>query len=60
MLTTRVIDLTREIGVNTRVFPGSPLPAMISWSKMDVHGYDSEVVFLNTHTIRIWMRLLIS
>ena len=50
MLTTRVIDLTREIGVDTRVFPGSPSPAMISWSKMDVHGYDSEVVFLSTHT----------
>ena len=50
MLTTRVIDLTREIGVDTRVFPGSPSPAVISWSKLDIHGYDSEVVFLSTHT----------
>ena len=50
MMATRVIDLTREIGVDTRVFPGSPLPAMISWSKLDIHGYDSEVVFLSTHT----------
>ncbi len=50
MLTTRIIDLTREISGDTRVFPGSPAPLMITWSRMDVHGYDSEVVFLSTHT----------
>lgn len=26
------------------------MPSLIDWSKMDIHGYDSEVVFLSTHT----------
>jgi arylformamidase len=47
---TNIIDLTRQIDANTRVFPGSPIPSLIDWSKIDIHGYDSEVVFLSTHT----------
>lgn len=47
---TNIIDLTHQIDANTRVFPGSPMPSLINWSKMDIHGYDSEVVFLSTHT----------
>lgn len=45
-----IIDLTRQINSNTKVFPGSPQPAIIAWSKIDIQGYDSEVVFLSTHT----------
>jgi arylformamidase len=46
----RIIDLTLKIDANTRVFPGSPTPTLINWSRIDIHGYDSEVAFLSTHT----------
>src|ERR1043165_10281896 len=45
-----IIDLTREIRDDTKVFPGSPLPKFITWTKMDVHQYHSEVIFMSTHT----------
>ena len=46
----RIIDLTLEISPRSIVFPGYPQPTFIKWSKFDVHGYDSELVFLSTHT----------
>lgn len=46
----QIIDLTREISSKSKVFPGYPPPSIIKWSKFDVHGYDSEVMFLSTHT----------
>lgn len=45
-----ILDLTREISTDTKVFPGSPLPKFITWNKMDVHDYHSEVIFMSTHT----------
>jgi kynurenine formamidase len=45
-----IIELTREIRDDTKVFPGSPLPKFITWTKMDVHQYHSEVIFMSTHT----------
>jgi len=46
----QVIDLARQISSKSKVFPGYPQPAFMKWSKFDVHGYDSEVMFLSTHT----------
>src|SRR5919112_5952267 len=46
----KVVDLTLGISADIKVFPGSPQPSFIKWSKFDVHGYDSEVMFLSTHT----------
>ncbi len=46
----RVIDLTMRITPSIRVFPGSPQPSFIPWSRFDSHGYDSEAVFMSTHT----------
>ena len=46
----KVIDLTLGISSTIKVFPGSPQPSFIKWSKFDVHGYDSEVMFMSTHT----------
>jgi len=46
----RVIDLTMRITPSIRVFPGSPQPYFIPWSKLDSHGYDSELMFMSTHT----------
>jgi kynurenine formamidase len=39
-----------EIVPSMRVYPGSPQPSFIVWSKFDVQGYYSEVMFLSTHT----------
>jgi arylformamidase len=46
----RVIDLTMSITPSIRVYPGSPQPSFIPWSKFDHHGYDSEAMFMSTHT----------
>ncbi|HEX7275205.1 MAG TPA: cyclase family protein, partial [Nitrososphaeraceae archaeon] len=45
-----ILDLTREISTDTKVFPGSPLPKFITWNKMEIHNYHSEVIFMSTHT----------
>ncbi|MGI0019735.1 MAG: cyclase family protein [Nitrososphaera sp.] len=45
-----VVDLTIEVSPSTRVFPGSPQPSFIRWSTFGVHGYDSEVMHMSTHT----------
>ena len=39
-----------EIVPSMRVFPGSPQPSFIEWSKFEIHGYSSEMMFLSTHT----------
>ena len=39
-----------EIVPSMRVFPGSPQPSFITWSKLEIHGYSSEAMFLSTHT----------
>lgn len=46
----KVIDLTMRITPSIRVFPGSPRPSFIPWSRFDSHGYDSEAMFMSTHT----------
>lgn len=46
----RVIDLTMNITPSMKVFPGSPRPSFIPWSRFDSHGYDSEAMFMSTHT----------
>ena len=48
--TMRVLDLTMRITPSIRVYPGSPQPSFIPWSKFDRHGYDSEAMFMSTHT----------
>jgi arylformamidase len=46
----RVIDLTMVITPSIPVFPGSPHPSFIPWSSFDSDGYDSEAMFMSTHT----------
>jgi arylformamidase len=46
----QVIDLTMKITPSIRVFPGSPQPSFIPWSRFDLQGYDSEAMFMSTHT----------
>jgi kynurenine formamidase len=45
-----IIDLTMRITPSIRVYPGSPQPSFIPWSRFDQHGYDSEAMFMSTHT----------
>jgi arylformamidase len=45
-----VIDLSLEINADLQVFPGSPQPLFIKWTKYEVHSYDSEIMMMSTHT----------
>lgn len=46
----QVLDLSLEIDSDLQVFPGSPQPIFIKWTKYDVHSYDSEIMMMSTHT----------
>jgi arylformamidase len=46
----KAIDLTMGIDSSMKVFPGSPQPSFITWSRFETQGYSSEVMFLSTHT----------
>jgi arylformamidase len=46
----KIVDLTVAITPNIKIFSGYPQPMFIKWSKLEIHGYDSEVIFLSTHT----------
>lgn len=46
----QVLDLSLEIDSNLQVFPGSPQPLFINWTKYEVHSYDSEIMLMSTHT----------
>ena len=44
------IDLILLITHKMKVFPGSPQPVFLQWSKHENQGYDSEVMFLSLRT----------
>lgn len=46
----KVLDLTRSVSSEIKVFPGSLQPFFIPWSRLDVQGYDSEIMMMSTHT----------
>ena len=46
----KTVDLTLEITSDMITFPGYPMPTFIKWSKFEIQGYISEVMFLGTHT----------
>jgi kynurenine formamidase len=39
-----------KITKSIKVFPGSPQPSFIPWSNFSQHGFDSEAIFMSTHT----------
>lgn len=45
-----LVDLTLKVSPRIKVFPGSPQPSFIQWSTFGAHGYDSEAMFMSTHT----------
>jgi arylformamidase len=46
----RVVDLSLKISQSIKVFPGSPQPCFVPWTSFSKHGYDSEALFISTHT----------
>ena len=46
----QVIDLSLEIDSKLQVFPGSPQPLFVKWTRYDMHSYDSEIMMMSTHT----------
>lgn len=46
----KVVDLTLEISASLKVFPGSPQPCFVPWTNFSMHGYESEAIFMSTHT----------
>ncbi len=46
----KVIDLTQTIRYNMHTFESYPKPLTIPWAKMDIHGYESELIFMSSHT----------
>jgi kynurenine formamidase len=45
-----IIDLSQSINSNIKLYPGSPNFYFLKWSKYSIDGYDSEAIFLSTHT----------
>lgn len=46
----KVVDLSQPISVETQVFPAYPKPITIKWARIDVHGFEAEVIHMATHT----------
>ncbi|MGZ5550142.1 MAG: cyclase family protein [Nitrososphaeraceae archaeon] len=45
-----IIDLSQSINSDIKLYPGSPKVYFLKWSKYSIDGYDSEAIFLSTHT----------
>ena len=45
-----IIDLSQSINSDIKLYPGSPNVSFLKWSKYNIDGYDSEAIFLSTHT----------
>ena len=45
-----IVDLSQTITSNIKLFPGSPHVYFLQWTKYSTDGYDSEAIFLSTHT----------
>ena len=46
----RVVDLSQEITPSLQMFPAYPQPTFVPWTTRRIHGFDSEALFLVSHT----------
>lgn len=46
----KLLDLTLEMTPDMPMFPGSPQMTVIPWSTISGHGYNSEMLFLSSHS----------
>ncbi len=44
-----LLDLSRDISESTKVFYLYPKVSIIEWSKYEIHGFRSEVIYMITH-----------
>lgn len=46
----KLVDLSQPIHPDMQVFPTDPKPVTITWVKRETHGYESEVIYMSSHT----------
>lgn len=46
----KVLDLTQTIHYEMHIFESYPKPLRIPWAKLDIHGFESELIFMSSHT----------
>ena len=46
----KLVDLTQTIHQEMQVFPTDPKPIFLRWSKRESHGFESEVLYMSSHT----------
>ena len=46
----KVVDLTMEVSSETTPSPIYPKPTILPWTKINTHGFNSDVMILATHT----------
>jgi kynurenine formamidase len=46
----RIVDLTHPISPETPVYPADPRTIIIPWARFGAHPFESEAIFLSTHT----------
>ncbi|MBI4257926.1 MAG: cyclase family protein [Thaumarchaeota archaeon] len=49
-MSLNLIDLSQSIHSNMQVFPTYPKPVTIPWAKRETYGYESEVIYMSSHT----------
>lgn len=47
----KIVDLSFKIESGAPVFPAHPKPAILPWSKIEIQGFYSNVLFLSEHTL---------
>jgi len=46
----RVVDLTQDIHPGMQLFPVFPKPSFVLWTRRETYGFETEAMFLVTHT----------
>ncbi len=46
----KIVDLTQEIHSKMQLFPVFPKPVFVQWTRRETYGFETEAMFLVTHT----------
>lgn len=46
----RIVDLSQDIYSDMQIFPSFPKPQFVLWTKRETYGFETEAMFLVTHT----------
>lgn len=46
----KIVDLTQEIHSKMQLFPVFPKPIFLQWTRRETYGFETEAMFLVTHT----------